>query len=238
MKKIIILIFVAVNFLIYSQEEKISNEWVKAQILVRGSYEQTNKNELRLRDIAFLDKIEKADIKEAEPNIAEYLKKIIFEDKKFYDIPNIERSLDILQNKFNDKNYFLDYSSKLGYSNNSRNPFVLKKILEGYTKLMDGNDEKVFQNFELFQRNLDVYVKNFKAYGSDYVIPVYIAFLREYIRLVSNNKIKDTQRKKIINICEDMRLNKKSNSDFEQYAGGEELKQEFFFYNETSFKKN
>ncbi|HOV15458.1 MAG TPA: hypothetical protein PK771_14315, partial [Spirochaetota bacterium] len=145
--------------------------------------------------------------------------------------------LDILINKFNDKNYFIDYSTLLVGYKISSNPFVLKKIIEGLTKTLTLSQDKIFKNFDSYYRIISIFLIDKQKYGSDYVIPEFIAFLREYMKLVGEKKIQDTLRKKVISVVEEMGLNDKKRSDYLRYPGGEDLKQEYFYYNEGGFDK-
>ena len=240
MKNFFVILFLFVLFFCYSQDQSndLTEKWVKTQLDARKPWGDTlNKTKLKEIDAFFIDTIVKKEFKSIEPSIAIYLRKILFEDEKSNDLTNIRNALDILINKFQDKNFFIDYTASLAGYKASSNPFVLKKIIEGLRKCTETSQEKIFKNFDSYYRIISVFLGDKQKYGSDYVIPEFILFLREYIRLVNEQKIKDTERKKIISIVDNMGMSDKKTSDFQRYPGGEELKQEYFYYNQSAFEK-
>ncbi|HPO50563.1 MAG TPA: hypothetical protein PLO89_09585 [Spirochaetota bacterium] len=240
MKPIFLFLFILVAFFAYSKDvsSDIDEKWVTTRLNARKPWSDSlNKTKLTEVDSFFIDTVATKDIKSIEPAVASYLRKILFENDKSNDLTNIRNALDILVNKFEDKTFFLDYSSSLVGYKASSNPFVLKKIIEGLRKCTESSQEKIFKNFDSYYRIISVFLSDKQKYGSDYVIPEFILFLREYIRLVNEQKIKDTERKKIINIVDNMGLSDKKRSDFQRYPGGEELKQEYFYYNQSAFEK-
>ncbi len=240
MRFVLVIFMLLFGFGVFSQDSsnEVTEKWVKAQLEVRKPWSSSqNRTKVREVDTAFIEYVSKYDFKSVEPLVASYLRNVLFEDDRVNDPTNIRNSLDILINKFGDKNYFIDYSNLLiGYKISS-NPFVLKKIIEGLTKCLIVSQDKIFKNFDTYYKIISIFLNDKQKYGSDYVIPEFIAFLREYIKLVGEKKIEDTIRKKVISMVEDMGLSDKKRSDFQRYQGGEELKQEYFFYNEEAFNK-
>ncbi|OHD12714.1 MAG: hypothetical protein A2086_11910 [Spirochaetes bacterium GWD1_27_9] len=240
MKSYFIFIFLLVlNFFVFSDNTSdLTENWIKNKIISRQqSADKGNKSELRIKDSDLIYELQKKDFKNIEPLVASYLYKIIIENKKLVDVNNVQDALDVLESRFQDKTYFITYASDLTRFEIIYNPFVIKKVWQGFRKNLAGYDDKIFKGFEAVYRATGLFLFNKQEYGSDYVIPEFIAFLREYINLVTSGKIKDTQRARIISICQEMGLNSKKQSDFQRYLGGEELKQEFFYYAQEAFGK-
>jgi hypothetical protein len=229
-------IVILVNFNIFAEEKILTESWIKNQIQQRKSLkDRGNENDLKSLDGAFLDRIDGVDLGIFENLVCEYLCNIITEEKN--NIPNIERAFDLLENQFRDKNYFLTVSAGIHEMKICRDPFILKKILDGYVKLLALHHEEIFSSLGLIQKNIEYFMEDKSRFGSDIVLPAYIGFLRRYIILSGSGKIPDKNRDYVINLCEKLNLNSPQSTNVEGYIGSEELREEFYFYNEKSFGK-
>ncbi len=237
MKKIIIFILLIATILLFSQDKevkRITKEWVKTIKIKRSAYLTRNeKYEIIQFDKEVLEYISEAeDVTKYEEDLATLLTDIIALNRDNYNEANIVKGLDITLNKFNDKTYFLDFAFEVSNSEKIKYPAVLLKILEGYTKTLEKNDKVIFTNLKLILAEINSYINDQRKNNHREIVGGFMAFLYQYITLVDNGKIKDTQRKIITEYCEKLEMSKKSSPFQEKYPYGDKLKEAYFFYKE------
>lgn len=237
MKKILILFLILSNILIFSQDnktKKITKEWVRTIKIKREAYlTRDEKYEILPFDNEILEYIKEAeDVNKFEDDLGILIYDIIVLGKHYNEI-NIVKGLDISLNKFNNKEYFLSFAFDVSNSEKIKSASVLLKVLEGYTKILDKHDKQIFTNLKLIYAEINSYINDQRKNNHIEVVGGFMAFLYRYITLVDNGKIKDTQRKIVVEYCEKLEMSKKTSSFQDKYPYGKELKEAYFFYKDT-----
>ena len=217
-------------FKIIPEDITINEVWIKGKMNERKKIRQKgSKEELTNQDSLLMNTVENQDLHGIEGPVSIYLHEIIFEDKNKNNLANIDRAFDIMMEKFENKAYFINITKKISGSDVEHDPLIIKKILEGYSKLMENNSDDIFKDFGSFKKNVDYFLKKRNIYGSEFAIMSYIAFLRKYIILVESEKISDNQRNLIIQICDALDFDN-NKTGIGGYIGAQELKEEYFYY--------
>jgi len=238
MKRIVFLVIIALFFnnLLFSQDskpKKITKEWVKTMKIKREAYlTRDEKYEIIPFDKELLEYIKEAeDVDKFEEEVNSLINDIIVTGK-YYIEDNIVKGLDIALNKFQSKEYFLGLAFDVSNSEKIKYPAVLLKILEGYTKILDKHDKAIFTNLKLIYAEINSYINDQRKNNHREVVGAFMGFLYMYITLVDQGKIKDSQRKMVVEYCERLEMSKKSSEFQEKYPYGEKLKEAYFFYKE------
>jgi hypothetical protein len=215
-----------------AENTALDQKWIENRFIQRQLHiDKNNKNDIRIYDESTLNSISESTIASGEEKFAEYLFKVIILDKKLNHTANAVLALDLLITRISDPKYFLKYSQDIARFEIAANPFIIKKLLAGYTRFLEKNPDLVIKSFEFTYLNLKFYLYNRGEYGADYIIPDYYVFLSAYMQLIADKKIEDTWRKQFISYGEELGLSRKGPSDYSRYKGFEQLKQDFFYYN-------
>jgi len=227
-----------------SNGSNISEKWVKIQKRQRVYHQ---KRELIQLDKQALDALQKSDIPaDVEKELAELLQTIII-DNKVHDIKNALNALDVLQNKFVDKEHFYDISAEYAYLHSPGNPYIIVKILDGFSNLLDNDYAYNVYNMKVIYNAIKPYYI-YRAleggdlkYGTESVVSSLINYLRSFVQKVKEDVINvdEENLKIIVGIYSDLNL-EDPNSNFIKLPGAKELSMEYFSMNDdikTSKKK-
>lgn len=245
-KLLIILLLSTICFQIIPEDEgsNISEKWVKIQKRQRVYHKR---RELIQLDKQALEALDKSDIPEnVEKDLAELLSTIIVDNRE--QDPKISiKAFDILQKQFKDKEHFYDIASEYAYSYSPGNPFIIVKILNGFSELLDNDYAYNVYNMKVVYAAIKLHFI-YRAleggdlkYGTDSVVSSLIQYLRTFAKKVNSNEIKidEENMKTITDIYSDLNLEDR-NSNFLKLPGAKELPQEYFNMNDemqTSKKK-
>ncbi len=238
MKRFFFVFFIIIfSSFIFCQEggEVIDNKWIKIKLKVRANYKKEKLAEL---DKQTLDALEKSQIPEDVENELSELLYDILNDNILFGRDNSLKALEILYKQFKNKKYFFDTASEYAYSNPNGDFKILSKIFIGLTGLIEGYYNENMNTVKIVYESMRAsYLSGKMKYGTDTVLKYYVAYLREYLRLVNEDKIEEDPKKKYIitYMYNELNLEKKT-SNFLKVEGAEELKKEYFFLNEKNEK--
>jgi hypothetical protein len=226
------------SFLIFSEDtqpsaqpENIDQQWVKVKLHIRKNFKKMKLAEL---DRETLNVIEISTIPpEVEKNLAELLYEIM-EDDLLYGKDNCVKAVKLLHTKFKDKQQFFDYASQFAYEHPSKSSFVIAEIFRGLKASIEGHYDQNLQTLKVVYESIrPTYMATDKGGiiegGTNDVIYALIDYLREYLRLLDQNKFQEEPRKKYLihYIYKDLNLDSQT-SNFINIPGAKELRLEYF----------
>lgn len=231
MKRTFLLIFVFFFTLsIFWAEDsiKINANWVNTKKRIRINYSKLKLYEF---DKITLANLEKGIIaSDAEPALAELLLDIVSGDAAEYHENSI-KALDILEKKFANKMHFYNVASEFAFKYPTNSPFVIAKIFNSLTNLLEKNYEGNFNTLKTVYDSIKspyIYqsMDGTPRYGAEYIVIEIIAYIRHFLKLSKDLKIKDNPQmsKYIANMYGELGLEK---SNFKNLPGAKELIQEY-----------
>ena len=199
MKKTLLcnLLLLTILILINQSNFKITKEWIQIKQKSRSYFDKRRLLEL---DTETLKEIESKDFSpEVEPFLSELLYDIIVYNK-LDNNENCFKALNILENKFQDKQYLFNVASEFANYYNTGYPFIIAKIFSSLkntiTDNYDGNVEALSKIYEFIKTPYIVEAQNGTVrYGSNTVIKFLKDYLLEFQKLLSEGKIVNDPKK-------------------------------------------
>jgi hypothetical protein len=175
----------------WSAGKKLSLTFIRVSRQRRLAYvDSRDATGLKEIDLELLAAIERNDASDVEPELAELVYEIVVANE-FIDADVMIRGFDILENSFKNKSYYCNQAEMTVRQYGRTQPFVVKRVLEGMTRIYVDNPEIVSHSFRIIYSPIKSNYLVQDVYGYREVVPALMDFCIIYLDRSMRPNVKD-----------------------------------------------